>query len=331
MSGSYVNIFNNAAGKITLFIPYFTISIGAVGALCNILTFTARQLNRNACAFYLLWCSVFDLITLLYEGFTRLMLDDSSGVVLIQSSIFCKVHTYFVTFIPGVATYCLALSSIDRCLVTSRSVYWRALSHIKVARRILAIVTCLWLFSGIHIMVLYDVQIIQSKNNSTLVACVPLSGFYQIFISIYDLGCLMFIPCLLMITSSILMSLHIKSLRQRIGPMQFQRIVMGRINRHLVAIMFVQAGLTLIFLSFRVVYQVYLLLTNQIQKSTYSLVIESIINEISSVVYSINFSKSFIICTLTSQLFRKIFRTRFNNCYRKARTFTTNIFLQLFP
>lgn len=52
MTDTYVTTLNDLIKTITLYVPYFTITLGTIGGLLNLLTFTAKQLRQNACAFY---------------------------------------------------------------------------------------------------------------------------------------------------------------------------------------------------------------------------------------------------------------------------------------
>ncbi|CAF3436700.1 unnamed protein product [Rotaria socialis] len=238
MSSNYILTIKYVIDQITRFVPYITIIAGTSGGLCNLFTFTSRQLRDNACAFYLLFSAVFDLISILFGGVTRLMLDHYTNLLPIESSWFCKLRTYLAILPPGLATYFLTLSAVDRCLLTSRSANHRAWSRIKVARRTVVITTFIWLLSGIHLIICYDVQVINVNNNVFL--CVPFENIYSIFVSIYFFVCFLLTPCVIMIGSSILTWTHIKTLQRRVGPEQFQRIANGRTDRHLITIMFVQ-------------------------------------------------------------------------------------------
>ncbi|CAF1319252.1 unnamed protein product [Rotaria sp. Silwood1] len=134
MTDNTIHILNQVISQITLYVPYFTIIIGTVGSFCNLLTFTSRQLRKNACAFYFLCSTIFDLIYITFGASTRLISDHYSYVLPRRSSVFCKWRTYLAVAIPALATFFLTLASIDRCLLTSHLRKWRKLSHISIAR-----------------------------------------------------------------------------------------------------------------------------------------------------------------------------------------------------
>lgn len=324
MGNDYINTLDDTINRVIRFVYYFSITIGTLGALCNILTFTSKKLRRNTCGFYLLCSAIFDLVTLLFGSVTRLMIDHYSTLLPLKSSLFCKLRTYLATLTPGIATYFVVLCSIDRCLLISRSAYYRAWSNIKVAQKAVIIVIGFWFLSGIHVIVFFDVRV-KSLNNS-LVTCTPQNNIYRIFASVYFLACFLYIPCLIMIVCSILTSIYINNLKRRIGRLRFRKLTSGLIDRHLTTIMFVQVGLTLVFLSFRMVCRSYSLLTINESKDRHRLKIESFVIQLSFVLYTMNFSKSFIAYTLTSRLFRRIFWKRLKNGCKVLRNGAIGIF-----
>lgn len=327
MNDTYVIILTNIINNISFFVLYVAITIGILGALCNILTFTVKQLRTNAGVFYLLCSTVLDLLTLVFTGILRLMIDYYPDSLPTQSSVFCKLGMYLGVVIPGLATYCVAVASIDRCILTSKPLYLRTMIHTKVARYSIALITCIWLLSSIHIIIFYDIQML--GTNRKLFACLPIGNTYSIFASIYFLVCFLMIPCTLMFISSVLTWLNFIKIQRRIGPVQFQRIANGRIDRHLISIMFIQTAMTLIFLSLRIGSLTNALLTYNSKKDNYTIAIESFIAKLSFIVYILNFSKSFIICILASQLFCHSFYERIITLYKKFFTCIANIFLMV--
>ncbi|CAF3160856.1 unnamed protein product [Rotaria sp. Silwood2] len=134
MTDNNILILNQVISGITLYVPYFTIIVGTIGSLCNLLTFTSRQLRDNPCALYFLCSAIFDLIYLTFGASTRLMSDHYSYILPRRSAVFCKVRTYLTVVIPALATLFITLASVDRCLLTSNSTKWRKLSRISISR-----------------------------------------------------------------------------------------------------------------------------------------------------------------------------------------------------
>ncbi|CAF2698173.1 unnamed protein product [Rotaria sp. Silwood2] len=251
------------------------------------------------------------------------MLDHYSSILPTKSSLFCKIRTYLVTLIPALATYYTSFASIDGFLLTSRSVNCPAWSNIKVARYSVVITTVILLFSSIHILIYYNVKMINAENNVFL--CIPRDGIYTFFVSIYFIVCFLIIPCVMMIISSILTYMHIKKSQRHSKTLPLSRKRTCRLDRHLLIMMLVQVSLSLIFLSFRIVNRTYSILTTNVKNNNYRIAIESFTNELSFVMYTLNFAKSFVVYTLTSRLFFEIFCERIMGLYRTILTMIKRI------
>jgi len=113
MADTNIVLFSQVVSYLTLYVPYLTIIIGTIGAFCNFLTFTSKELRNNTCAVYLLYSAIFDLIYIWTGTLTRLM--SVHYVYLIPS----RFRSYKTIVVPVIAIYFILLASIDRCLLTS--------------------------------------------------------------------------------------------------------------------------------------------------------------------------------------------------------------------
>ncbi|CAF1496448.1 unnamed protein product [Adineta steineri] len=313
MTDSYITTLGQVISKITLYVPYFTITLGTVGALCNILTFSAKKLRQNSCAFYFLCSSVFDILTLLICGTLRLMVDHYQ-YALNQTAIFCKIRVYLTGVFPGISTACLVLATIDRCWLTSSLARWRRWSKITIAYRLVIVAIIVWLISPAHMLVFYDFYTINGVPN----ICSSQPGVYSTFISAFLVIWLTIIPYICMFIASIMTFSHIRASRERVmafqqqQQQQQQREAHRRVDRHLILIMFIQVILSVILLSLRTVVIAYTYLTRDVVKDSRSRAIESFFSQFGTVVYYINYAKSFYLCTLASPLFRQVFWNQLN-------------------
>ncbi|CAF3391115.1 unnamed protein product, partial [Rotaria sp. Silwood2] len=213
MMDNNILILNQVINGITLYVPYFTIIVGTIGSFCNLLTFTSRQLRRNSCALYFLCSTIFDLIYLTFGASTRLMSDHYSYILPRRSVVFCKVRTYLAVAIPALATFFLTLASVDRCLLTSKSRKWRRLSCISIARHTAVLSVIFWLLCFCHMIVYYDLQLVDVNNN--IYTCMPRSGAYTMFISVFILVCNTILFYIIMFAASVITLRNVRTSRHR--------------------------------------------------------------------------------------------------------------------
>ena len=307
-SAAYLTTLNQILSRITLYVPYCTIIVGSTGGILNLVTFTAKQLRQNSCGLYFLFSSIFDLFYLGFGATVRLMMDHYPFMIPSASPIFCKLRSYLSVLTPTLAAWFLVWSAIDRCMRTSPSAKWRRLSDERTARLIIGFSIVFYVLCYSHILAYYDVQL---RNAQTLsYACTPLAGVYTAFISVFFLV-LNGGSYLAMIIASWLTLKHVRASRQRVAPqMEIDGGRFPSIDRHLIRIMLFQVGVGVLLSSFRVVVLAYSLLTNQIPKSVERSTIESFIEQLSLMIFYINFAKSFFVNMLTSPLYRRIFVQR---------------------
>ncbi|CAF1124988.1 unnamed protein product [Rotaria sp. Silwood1] len=99
MTDKNIEILNEIINQITLYVPLLIIISGTIGSLCNVITFTSRQLRFSSCAFYFLCSTIFDLLYLLFGGITRLMIDHFSNMLLNRSVLLFSQHRNKLKFI----------------------------------------------------------------------------------------------------------------------------------------------------------------------------------------------------------------------------------------
>lgn len=204
---------------MTYYGPILIFTFGIIGCLGNFLTFTARRLQNNSCAFYFLGVTVFEFLSLTFGLATRFAADQLGFDWHHRSSVFCKVRAYLVSSIPLIATYLLLLSSIDRYMSSSIVVARRTFSQIYLARRLTIFVILLGLISCSHILISYDLR----------PKCSTLPGLYTIFDGMFVVVWLGVIPHGLMI-SFVWMTLN-NLRRRRIQIPSYRR---QKIDQHLI-------------------------------------------------------------------------------------------------
>jgi hypothetical protein len=192
---------------------------GIIGCLLNITIFLKKSLRSNACSVYMLAISIVNLIEIPYTigRSTNIpyLPSDSRQV----SSVFCKVTSYVLHYLLNVVRTYTVLACIDRFALCSSSVHTRSFSSLKVARRLVILMTIVWLFIPIHVIFFY--------GNVTPQRCGAI-GTYGIFFSIYS-ATITGTHLILMIIFSLLAARSLRQTQSRIQPM----IVHGN-NRSLI-------------------------------------------------------------------------------------------------
>ena len=109
-SNTYVLTLTTTIRYLSLTINFISLIIGTFGSIFNLVIFTAPQLRRNACVFYLLCANIFQLVSILFIVPTRMALDSFGSRLENESLIFCKIRYYLVLTLPELATYYLGRS-----------------------------------------------------------------------------------------------------------------------------------------------------------------------------------------------------------------------------
>ena len=210
INDTYVRTLTTITVNLPLVINFITVISGTIGGICNLITFTAPRLRQNACVFYLLCASIFQIISILFNVPPRMALDNFGNNLERQSIVFCKLRYYLSLIFPNLVSYYMVLAVLDRCLATSTNVGIRAWSQLKVAHRLSIVLLAIAFATNIQSIVLYDIY-----NNNCQVA--PGSA-YTVFFAVYLIVVISLLPYILMLIFSLIMFGNFRSARQRILP-----------------------------------------------------------------------------------------------------------------
>lgn len=196
--------------------PFILLIVGTLGCMGNLITFTSRQLNNNSCAFYFLSTATFELLTLTFGLISRIA-DQYGSVLQRQSRAYCKIRYYFALTFPTIATYLLLMAAIDRCMSTSVVVRYRKFSRLKIAHRLVSLVIIICMIACSHTLIFVDHQPL----------CLPRSGRYALFYSIFLIGFCSLLPNGLLLFFGIKTIRNVKKvrhqMRQTIMMFQYQQ------------------------------------------------------------------------------------------------------------
>ncbi|CAF1173372.1 unnamed protein product [Adineta ricciae] len=310
MIGNNPEILYDIINWITFYASFLTIIIGTLGGLCNLLTFTSKQLRYNPCAFYFLCSTVFDMMYVLFGGTVRIMQDHYTNRLPTESNVFCKCRIYLVVALPTLSTSFLMVASIDRCLSTSNSSEWRQLSKMHIAWRVAIVTFLLALLSTAHILILYELH--SKETDHMIYQCLPREGFYTKFMTLYSLSISPFLIYGIMFSCTLITLRRVRTLGYRMKMLCSKRN--SRISRvvdhHLITILVVQVGLGMLLTCFRCGFLIYYLWTSNQHRHSSRHAFEVFLDKLTLVVYYLNFAKSFPVNMLTSLLFRRVFCQR---------------------
>lgn len=292
-----------AMNSLDRYIPYMILVVGNFGCICNFITFTSKQLRSNSCGWYFLMSAIFDFTSINLGLVTKISTDKYGNKLQNQNHAWCRIRIFLTWTLPCIATGYVLLASIDRCLSTSQSTGLRSFSQIKVAHRMTCVPIILYSLTNSHQLFYYDLR----PN------CAAQPGIYSYFLSIYSLFWTSLIPQSSMFIFAIITYYNIKKSRQRLVNSQNQQ--RNRTNSQLITITFFQVLCTSILLNIRTAYFAYTNFSTDLFKDDYRLAIEALILQMTSYIFYLNFSKSFFVNTLSSKLFRQVFRQRSINIF----------------
>lgn len=196
---------------MTFYGPIVLLTVGIFGCLCNFLTFTSRQLRKNACGLYFLWAAIFELLSITFGLVSRLAADHLGSHLQNTNRIYCKLRAYLVSAMPLIATYLVLLSAIDRYMSSSIYARFRAFSQMKIAYRCVVMAMVMGFLSCSHILFSYDLR----------PKCGTLPGSYALFDGMFVVFWLGVIPHVLMLAFGFATLMNIRRSRQR-RLLQFQ-------------------------------------------------------------------------------------------------------------
>ncbi|CAF1030371.1 unnamed protein product [Adineta ricciae] len=287
--------------NISYYAPYGILVLGNVSCICNFITFTVKQLRHNSCGWYFLMSALFDFLYINFGLFTKLSSEQYGSTLQNTNLAWCRIRVFLTWVLPCFATSYLVLASLDRCLSTSTITRLRSFSQVKIARRITPIPILLYSLTTCHQFFYYDLR----------PTCSPLPGAYAFFLSMYSIIWTSLIPQGCMLSFGILTYLNIRQSRQRLIHPVAERTneqKRSRTDTQMIRITLIQVICSSILLNIRTAYYSYTVLSTSIAKSNERRAMESLFLQISSFVFYLNFSKGFFVNTLSSKLFRRVFK-----------------------
>jgi len=237
------------------------ITIGLIGNSINVLVFSSSiHYRKSSCAFYLLMSAVFNIIYISMNYIPRFVSQVSKYDLLRYSIVWCKMRSFGVITFPLITLTCSCLATIDQYLSTSQNVHLRRLSQIKLARRMVILLTVVWTIHGVAPLVF--------NNISPSQTCESAHFGYNLYRIFYLLGLITTIPSSIMILFGYLTyrNLH-----------QTRVLLQQQADRQLIRMIFIQVALDLICIVPYGLISAYLSITSKMNKDTNRQIIENFI------------------------------------------------------
>lgn len=293
--------YNYISEQITKYAGIFLYVLCLFGTGMNILTFMRQIYSIRPCSLYLLVASVFDFVQLNLAPLSNILQYGFHYNWTIPSIAFCKTKSY-INFVFGVMSATLTtLASIDRYILSSRdSEKWKYCTR-PIAVRSIQFTAVFWSIVSIPIIFCYT-RFSHSSHNEQLICSSPSGDFICLFIQIVYI-CIFngFLHPIVMMVFGSLTCTNIHHLRRR-SLLKSDRI--QQINYQLTSMLVLQ----LVKSSFSSlpysIFNCYLLITRNMQKSLLYQAKENLVNQIFYLLFWSNYT-SFFVYMYSSDIFRK--------------------------
>ncbi len=204
----------------------------------NILVLCRRSLRTSSCTHYFLALSIDSFIYMIFTP-VHMFLTSRFGISLDYSPIGCRIHSFFVFSPLLFFIVMLVCASIDRFCSSSSSVRIRNFSNVRVAQRVIIIVTIVTTIYMSPFLIIYhwDYNTNLCSQYSTRLTAIYLSTRVILYYIIGPLA---------MITFGLLTINNIRNQTRRVGAIVLQnqhRRTEGQLTRVLI----IQVGIHLFF------------------------------------------------------------------------------------
>lgn len=271
------------------------------GTIMNILTFTSHTYNNRSCSLYLWIASIFDFIYLNLGSLSNILQYGFHYDWTITTIVFCKLKSYTVFVFAVMSATLTTIVSIERYILSSTdSTRWKYCTR-PVAVRYIQFIVLFWFIISIPIAFCYT-HFNHLSHNEQLMCTNPSRRISCLLVQILYI-CIFngFLPPIVMMFFSFLTCFNVHHLRQRSLSKSAQ---IQQINYQLTSMLILQ----LIKSSFASLpfslFNCYLLITRNIQKSSLRQAKENLVYQIVYLLFWSNYT-SFFVYIYSSDIFRK--------------------------
>ncbi|CAF4098234.1 unnamed protein product [Adineta steineri] len=287
---------------------FLLIYLGIIGHALSIYVFTRPKFRSNPCTHYFLASTICGAFVICVNTPLRLLLTGYNIDVLGYSIVTCKLLTFVLYWSKALASWFIALASIDRFLCSSRSASLRAWSNIRVASWTIPIMTIMIGFTYIYVLILYQLK---AGNNK----CPGSQGPSTIFNGIWNLVVFSLGPPCIMFCFGSLTIHNIRQVGRRVIPRnnridgqakqpQLQLQNQKKTDRQLIQMMIVQCAYLSITSSLTSINTLYMSLRPPMVLNALQVAKDDLFVQTVGTISLTGACTSFYLFTLSSQLFR---------------------------
>ena len=168
MSTGFTALLGLAGKQIIIYVGSFTLVAGIVGGFLDIVVFLSlRTFRLSSCAFYLTVMSVANLGQIITGLLNRIMTTGFNIDWSLTSLFCCKLRLYCYQVCALTSMTCICLASIDQYFATSSRPRWQQWCSIKIARRLTAMFTLIWILHNVPLLIYYNHVVSLTSNKVT--------------------------------------------------------------------------------------------------------------------------------------------------------------------
>ena len=263
--------------------------LGLVGNIFNILIFTRPSLFKNPCTAYLLSATCANMIVLFFGLVVRSLMDGFNIDLVGSSLVLCRFRYIILHPSYALSSWFLVLASIDRFCISSRSVRFRSLSQLFIARRAIGIATCVCLFSYSHILGLFEIEQLKSGPY-----CYAKAGLYRIVYDFLFFSSFSLLPPILMMIIGLATVHNIRFARVRVATTTQANVgQLNRKDRQLILMLLIQLIATIVCTLPHAIQKLYATFTVNDSKNPLRTATESLMTQITRQLLYMNASMGF--------------------------------------
>jgi hypothetical protein len=287
----------NVQLQLLRYMPLITIITGTIGNTLNCLIFTRRSLRQNSCSIYFLASSIANFFGIFFGCVTRLLSSFNINPPPSQMALYCKTKTFLTYIGLAASTWFIIGACADRYASSAITVRIRSFSQVKVARKVVVVISILVILVYFQMNFCFDGDIQAANCYASTPFCNTFNDFNLLIT--YSL----FPPILMLIFG------YMTIRNARTG--QHLRRERNVKDRQLTMMLIIQV-ICISILSMPIsIEKIYSELTSYQIKSAEQVLIENILATFVVLLALMNTSTSFYLFTLTGKVFRKELKSLF--------------------
>jgi hypothetical protein len=286
------------------YMPLATMIAGIIGNTLNCFIFTRRSLRRNSCSIYFLASSITNFFGIFFGCLTRILSTFQINPPSSQMGLYCKSKTFLTYIGLASSTWFIVGACADRYASSSSSARIRSFSQVKVAQRVVCLISIFVILIYFQMNFCFDGSI-QAGN------CYPSTPLCNSFNDFNLLVTYSLFPPVLMLI------LGLMTIRNVQKGQQIRREVNVK-DRQLTIMLIIQV-ICISTLSMPIsIQKIYAEMTLHYTKSSERTIIENFFATFVVLLALMNTSTSFYLFTLTGKVFRKELKLLFISNRRQA-------------